>query len=141
MLKVLKNAMPTALPGVREAGSGSVMRMEAVILTPELLKQIEAKLLERKQQLAEELDRYGKFEDFGRGEDENAAEIATYSDNLSLGQTLASALRDVNNALSRIASGTYGMCRYCNEPIPEKRLLARPTSSSCVKCKTEKKAL
>ncbi|MDO8463556.1 MAG: TraR/DksA family transcriptional regulator [bacterium] len=104
-----------------------------------LLKTIEERLLTRKQELELELKRYGKFEDFGRGEDENAAEIATYSDNLSLGQALDHALRDVNNALSRIAAGTYGMCRYCNEQIPEKRLIARPTSSSCVRCKTEKK--
>lgn len=109
-------------------------------MAPELLKEIETKLRENEEKLTRELDRYGKYEDFGRGEDENAAEIATYSDNLSLEGTLTRALRDVRNALSRIVAGTYGMCRYCNEPIPEKRLLARPTSSSCVKCKTEKKA-
>lgn len=103
------------------------------------LKDIEAKLREREAELTRELAQYGTYEDFGRGEDENAAEIAAYSDNLSLEQTLEKALRDVRNALSRIAAGTYGVCRYCDEPIPEKRLLARPTSSACVKCKMEKK--
>ncbi|MFH1430316.1 MAG: TraR/DksA C4-type zinc finger protein [Candidatus Uhrbacteria bacterium] len=106
----------------------------------EFIKTIEDKLRERKEQLEKELERYGKFEDFGHSDDENAAEVAMYSDGLSLQNTLAKALRDVNNSISRIEAGAYGSCRYCGEPIPEKRLLARPTSSACVKCKMEKKA-
>ena len=114
--------------------------METTTLKPEVLSAIVKTLHEREAQLVEELKQYGKFVDFGRGEDENAAEIARYSDGLSLEEELVKAHRDVKNALSRIEAGTYGICRYCHESIPEKRLIARPTSSSCVKCKTEKKA-
>jgi DnaK suppressor protein len=116
-----------------------------------IYQQIGGSLEVRKEQLERELGQLAtkgtngedtwktSFVDFGRGDDENAAEIATYADSLSLEKALEKELRDVVNALSRIAAGSYGTCRYCNEPIPEKRLLARPTSSSCVACKQEKK--
>lgn len=125
--------------------------MQMAHLTKERLSEITAKLEERKMQLETELkafasrnphasgDWQAKFVDFGRSEDENAAEVTMYSDNLSLERTLEKELRDVMNALSRIASGAYGMCRYCGKPIPEQRLLARPTSSACIACKEEKK--
>lgn len=68
-------------------------------------------------------------------EDENAAEIAEFSDNLSVTDDIEKALRDAEDAVHRIQTGTYGMCKYCKKPIDERRLLARPTSSSCVECK------
>ncbi len=118
----------------------------------EFLKESEKVLLEQKIKLEEELRGvatkqggahatwHTEYEDVGHSDDENAAEVTAYSDNLSLEKTLESALRDVNSALARIASGKYGDCRYCGEPIDEKRLRARPTSSACVKCKVEWKA-
>ena len=75
------------------------------------------------------------FPKIGDKQDENAEEVATYSTNLTLEHTLESSLRDVEKALDRIAKGTYGICKYCNQEISEKRLRARPASSSCVECK------
>ncbi len=72
---------------------------------------------------------------FGESEDENAAEIAQYSDNLSLEQELESALKDIESATNAIANGTYGVCKYCKQKIAEDRLRARPTSTSCIACK------
>lgn len=43
-------------------------------------------------------------------------------------------LVEVDAALSRIASGTYGTCEKCGEPIAEARLEARPTARTCVTC-------
>ena len=71
----------------------------------------------------------------GEKEDENASEVAQYSDNLSLEDELEKALRDVESALKQIEKGEYGICKYCHLPIDERRLLARPTSSSCIQCK------
>lgn len=76
-----------------------------------------------------------KFPKFGDDEDENAAEVSTYSDELSLEHTLEKQLRDVNQALKSMTDGQYGICKYCHKEIEEKRLLIRPTSSSCVSCK------
>ncbi len=75
------------------------------------------------------------FPNIGDKEDENAEEVATYSTNLTLERTLESSLRDVDKALERIDNGTYGICKYCNKEIAEKRLRARPASSSCIECK------
>lgn len=80
-----------------------------------------------------------EFPQFGDKEEENAAEVAVYSDRLSLEHTLENQLRDVNKALDGIAKGTYGSCKYCGQPIEEKRLMVRPTSTSCVDCKKKLK--
>lgn len=75
------------------------------------------------------------FPEYGDESDENAREIADYLSTKPLEETLERSLRDVKNALNRVKSGKYGICKYCDQLIDEKRLLARPTSSSCVSCK------
>ncbi|MBT4856607.1 hypothetical protein HON52_00260 [Candidatus Uhrbacteria bacterium] len=75
------------------------------------------------------------YQDFGDGEDENANEVAAYSNNLPLENELEKELRDINNALKRIEDKTYGTCKYCKVEVHENRLRARPTAGSCVACK------
>lgn len=75
------------------------------------------------------------FPSHGDKEDENAAEVAEFSDNLSLESELESALKDVHSALKAIDNGSYGNCKYCHNPIDVQRLMARPTSTSCIACK------
>ena len=43
-------------------------------------------------------------------------------------------LRQVENALERIAVGEYGTCVGCREPISGKRLVALPWASLCLTC-------
>jgi DnaK suppressor protein len=43
-------------------------------------------------------------------------------------------LRQVENALERIAVGAYGACLECQQPISEKRLLALPWTALCLSC-------
>lgn len=38
------------------------------------------------------------------------------------------------SALARAADGSYGTCAECGAPIPGGRLLARPETSTCVRC-------
>lgn len=104
-------------------------------------------LLEEKAKIERELAKFSKkksnadddfdttFPDYGDKEDENAAEVADYVVNLSLEENLEKALRDTNQSLKRLEEEKYGICKYCNKPIEEKRLLARLTSSSCMSCK------
>lgn len=80
-----------------------------------------------------------EFPAFGDDEDENAAEVAEYGDRLSLEHAMEIQLRDVNKALENMASGKYGVCKHCGQPIEEQRLLVRPTSGSCVECKKKLK--
>ena len=43
-------------------------------------------------------------------------------------------LREIQDALQRIAQGTYGVCSECEEPISAKRLDAVPWAKFCVSC-------
>lgn len=43
----------------------------------------------------------------------------------------------VQEAIKRIDDKTYGMCEHCGEEISDKRLEARPVTTSCIDCKTE----
>ena len=44
-------------------------------------------------------------------------------------------------ALARLEAGAYGICESCDEPISEKRLLARPVTTLCIDCKAEAEQL
>jgi len=46
----------------------------------------------------------------------------------------------IEEALDRIANGTYGICEMCEEPIAFERLKARPVTTLCIDCKTEQEA-
>ena len=113
----------------------------------DFLKKMTDTLTAEKASLEKELAKFSKktsdapgdftsnFPNFGDKEDENAAEVAEYAANLSLEQTLEKTLRDVVSALKRLEKNQYGLCKYCEKPIDQRRLLARPTSNSCVECK------
>ncbi|MFZ2189318.1 MAG: TraR/DksA family transcriptional regulator [Candidatus Magasanikiibacteriota bacterium] len=115
--------------------------------TKTFLDEIKKNLLEEKIHLESELEKFAKknshaendydttFPEYGDEEDENAREVADYTANKPLEISLENTLRDVVKSLKRLEDNTYGFCKYCDNPIEEKRLLARPTSSACVSCK------
>jgi DnaK suppressor protein len=43
-------------------------------------------------------------------------------------------LRQIQQALDRLALGEFGMCLACEQPIAAKRLQALPWAKYCVKC-------
>jgi len=47
-------------------------------------------------------------------------------------------LTKINTALERMDNGEYGLCVECEEPIPQKRLEARPAAVLCIDCKEER---
>ena len=122
------------------------------MLDKKFIDKIHKKLKKEKQRLEKELagftnknihnegDYKSLYPNFGNETDENAKEVATFEERLNIEKTLEKELRDVNNTLKRIDKKTYGQCYNCNEEIPKARLEARPTASTCVKCKTELKA-
>lgn len=119
------------------------------LLDKKTIAEIEKSLLAQKKQILGDLDDISrednheadnmtaKFPEYGDKPDENVQEISDYSADVVTEKVLEKSLEDINSALDRIAKGTYGICKYCGNPIAEKRLLARPTASSCIKCKTE----
>lgn len=53
---------------------------------------------------------------------------------LSLARNASDLLAQVEEALGRIRSGTYGICEGCGKPIPVARLDAVPHTKLCVDC-------
>lgn len=118
-------------------------------MNPQILEKIKKQLLKEKSKLEEQLTQFAsksihnpddynaKFPEYGEKDEDNAVEVAQYSDNLTLERTLESELRDTNKALKSIEKGSYGICKYCKKPIDAKRLSARPTSSACIECKKQ----
>ena len=117
------------------------------------LEQIKQNLLEQKANLESELSKFAKqnpnnpedyetqFEDIGDDETDNTSEVAKFGLNLTLEKTLEKSLRDVNKSLARVNGGDYGTCKYCQNEINFKRLMARRTYGACISCKTKLKSL
>ncbi len=112
----------------------------------QLLEQVKAKLIEEKARLTRDLADIGWTEDKkgehlaypesgGNSDDDNASEVTALADEISIVDRLKSELKDTEKALASIEKGEYGTCKYCHKEIDEKRLLARPTSASCIECK------
>jgi DnaK suppressor protein len=65
---------------------------------------------------------------------DEAANIYNKQILLSLSENDRVRLQEVDEALDRIASGTYGTCEECGGPISLKRLEVRPVAKYCVPC-------
>ena len=68
------------------------------------------------------------FADRGHSSEERSQVIAVV-------RALRSNLRDVARALSKMESGTYGICERCGQPISPERLEALPWAELCIDCK------
>lgn len=67
--------------------------------------------------------------------DPDGATIAFERAQLSmLIDTARARLADLEQALARVADGSYGRCEICGEVIPVERLEARPATARCVGC-------
>ncbi|MFA7314656.1 MAG: TraR/DksA family transcriptional regulator [Candidatus Magasanikbacteria bacterium] len=111
------------------------------------LKEMNTLLLEQRTKLVSDLEKFAKkdphiadeyntsFSEYGDDVDENTLEVTEYLANKPVEMQLEKELKDVDKALKSIKTGTYGICKYCKQPIEPKRLLARPTSGACVSCK------
>jgi RNA polymerase-binding protein DksA len=119
------------------------------IMDQETLNQIKQELMERKKRIVEDLNdisredsheadkRSAKFPEYGDKPDENAQEISEYTTTVETERILEKTLSDIDKSLKSIDDGKYGICKYCGQEINPKRLLARPTASSCIECKTK----
>ncbi|HUA43133.1 MAG TPA: TraR/DksA C4-type zinc finger protein [Streptosporangiaceae bacterium] len=43
-------------------------------------------------------------------------------------------LSQVDEAITRLEAGRYGVCERCGQPIGAERLAARPTATACIDC-------
>ena len=50
-------------------------------------------------------------------------------------------LEMIDEALQRLEDSEYGICLDCGEPIPRKRLEAKPYAKYCTKCKSKREEM
>jgi DnaK suppressor protein len=55
---------------------------------------------------------------------------------LVLSAQARAAVDEIDRALGKIATGTYGLCERCGKEIPRPRLKALPYAALCVQCKS-----
>ena len=65
---------------------------------------------------------------------EQSSERANEAVLASVRQTCETELQQVENALQRLADGTYGVCSECGEPIEVGRLYSVPHADRCSEC-------
>ncbi|NMB00659.1 MAG: hypothetical protein GX971_03925 [Firmicutes bacterium] len=63
------------------------------------------------------------------------SEMYERSKDLGLLEMTRAQIEEIEEAQRSIIAGDYGYCRVCGQAIPEKRLLALPSTRLCVQCK------
>jgi RNA polymerase-binding transcription factor DksA len=66
-------------------------------------------------------------------EDESLADLLADVTHAEIGRDVQE-IRDIEVALQRLASGTYGICVRCDKTIDPERLDAYPTAKRCLPC-------
>ncbi|MEK7108241.1 MAG: TraR/DksA C4-type zinc finger protein [Patescibacteria group bacterium] len=118
------------------------------LFSVEFLKEMEEKLLELREELQQKIKKMearntgdakkpdAEYPEYGDEEEDNVHEIEELVVNQNVKIEYDKELRDVEEALERMKKGTYGICKYTGEKIPEERLRIRPTSSASVAAKS-----
>jgi RNA polymerase-binding transcription factor len=113
--------------------------MRRTIAAVETNENYKVKLLEKRREVLRGLGgRFDTLAAMGRVAEDDQAQIS-HDEFLSLQRNRMdyTQLRLVNEALDRIASGDYGTCLACEEPIAPKRLQAVSWARYCLKCQNE----
>lgn len=78
--------------------------------------------------------KFPQFEGGAAHPEESASEVEEYDMLLDVEHNLEMRLKEVNDALEKIARGTYGICVKCGKEIPLARLQANPAADTCMTC-------
>lgn len=106
------------------------------MMTPAELATIRDRLQRRRAHLTE---RAGKIEsDLRRPQNQDWEERATETENDEVLETLdvstLDEVKQIEETLARIESGTYGVCLRCGLPVGDTRLEAVPHAATCINC-------
>jgi len=119
---------------------GSAFKTEELELFQQTLESLRARLRGDLDQMTDEA--LGRETNGGTGNLSNVplhmADLGTdnYDQEFTLGliENEQSTLELINEALSRMQKGTYGLCAECSEPIAKPRLQAIPYAKHCIRC-------
>lgn len=76
-------------------------------------------------------------ERYGNHPADEGGETFEKEKSLAIQGNLEVILEEVDHALHKIDSGTYGRCDECGAEIPYERLEARPQATLCIQCKSK----
>ena len=114
-------------------------------MDPRKLEYFKSLLLEKKQKLIQEADRTFHVLEGGTERLADPTDVASQESELGFELRIRDRerklLRKIDKALEKIEEGSYGICEACGEEIEEKRLLARPEATLCIRCKREQERL
>ncbi len=117
-----------------------------------MLERIKGRLLERRRQLLEEVHNISTHS-LSRSDDESG-DLSTMpihmadigSDNYEkefacdIIENEQEELREIDEALARLADGSFGVCTGCGKQISWQRLAALPFARVCIECKRQEEA-
>lgn len=114
-------------------------------LDGDMLDQLRQKLEADKRKVAAQISNLKTQDPFSDSEriNDNAASDAEASEESShdrfaaMVEQLTTHLAEIDEALMRIASGSYGNCRVCGESIGINRLKALPAATLCLTCEAK----
>ncbi|MBP2079375.1 TraR/DksA C4-type zinc finger protein [Oceanobacillus polygoni] len=114
------------------------------MIRKELLSKCKEALTTRQSELIKQVqDHFGMKYEFAK---ETSGELSNYDNHpadtgtelferekdLALNEHAEKELEEINEALHAIEEGTYGICKICGADIPNERLVAVPTTDTCV---------
>jgi DnaK suppressor protein len=82
----------------------------------------------------EQMGHYGTGMSFDEGFADSGQVTAERGEVEALANSLVETLTEVEHALEKFDSGTYGVCERCGAPIPDARLEAKPAARLCIDC-------
>lgn len=117
-------------------------------MTKQELEKLKKSLLEEKAAIEEQLANFATKNPVVKGDykthfhksdpsdtlDEKAHSVTEFEGEEAVTQNLEVRLKDINETLSKMAEGDYGVCAKCSSPIAPKRLRAMPVAKLCLDC-------
>jgi len=98
----------------------------------ELIKQMEDNGL--KEELQESISELSSYDNHPA---DLGSEVFERGKDIALKENVEIQLRKIEDALAKIASGSYGKCDICGKEIPAQRLDAVPESTMCLECRSK----
>lgn len=106
------------------------------------IEQLKEKLVAERERITESMQRFASELDFGDDTDhgeEEADEVEETANFLSVKQSQDKRLKQINDALERIQSDTFGTCTQCGGKIEKEILNVDPESLLCKSCKIKER--
>ena len=107
------------------------------------ISELRSQLEQERDELRHRLSELGFGEEGGLEYDANFADSSQVTAERGEAEALANTLRDtlteVEKALGKMDTGSYGQCESCGKPIPEARLEAMPAAAYCMDCASKQR--